>query len=1202
MKKLYTLITLLVVACMLPAQSVAGNWNSTKARIMIDPGHGGSDPGAGGTQGSVWEKTWALYAAKAIQSWINTKGGGTGNLKLTRSTDVDVSLSGRRSQSISYDPEIFCSIHLNAATAAAVGTETWYYFSGRCYTLATKVQPRLVAHLGRANRGVKQNGWTVITGSSSIPAVLTEGLFISNATEYNMLNSGYNSSTNTSSGLNKWVNGHLEGFYNFITSDSYGDSSLSPNPANNPYGGAATPVTPTKNPKIEASDLYFEWYQNEGYPSMDLVIKGTDLDNQIKVEGLTGSRFQLNDNAVSTPVTIAKTGGTVKVTFTPYGGKGEFEVGDYGSDDASATGNAYNFRIRMTSGSVTKDIKVRGKCKAAPLAPKEKWNISEAAGNKTSKGYDASNIRNFVYNDGKLYCVYNHKDILVLNAQTGAKLGYLKRGDIVKGGTLQLCDVKVIDGKVVACNLAVKGQELRVYAWENDNAEPTLLYNTTDLLNTNRLGDCIELSGSYAGTLRLTFGAGKDANGADLTQVIDFVRTDGTWSNESKQVITKYSTTTTKLSTQSTVRAYWQSNGYWVDGKDSYPTWATWDSGENKLVRGTYVDTGESWGSSHHEFHWGGAKYAANLVFNSKEYVSGTETLDKTANYKGGRMRICQDPTGDFTRMQQVGDYPEKGLGSTSQNTNATGDVMINTDETTYLEAWVLSTTHGIAYYTHGSVPAKTPAALELQEPQADTPVVKEPGITANPTSLSFSINESTTESKDVKVTGTELSGNITAWLEGDGADKFSISATSLPAAGGTVSVTYAPGTWIGNHSAVLKLAADGVPEVSVALNGTCIEIFSDDITADKITEKWISSVNKTNASWVDGSNANFRDIAVLNGKLYAVNATTSASRVDILDAYTGTKEGELDVSTCKLGTFKLGAVCRFDGKLIGSNIAKALKVYSWDNDKAAPVMIIDYTADDECGNSISASGTWQDGKIWIVLKGQHKVLCFAVKDGKAEATPTIIELKDSKGTALTALGADSRGAMRIHAEEDGTFWATAYTRNPIHYAADGTYKEEMQVAALGGKNYGTDFKAFKYGSKKLAVATTYVDQHKNGQLAVIDVTNGIAAATAPITVVPTDGLDTNGTGNVNRITAALYDFRHGGKTLDMWVGVSKQGVAHYSYMGGSTGVDDIAVDNDDAAEAEYYNLQGVRMDAENLQPGLYIKRQGKSATKVVVK
>lgn len=48
------------------------------------------------------------------------------------------------------------------------------------------------------------------------------------------------------------------------------------------------------------------------------------------------------------------------------------------------------------------------------------------------------------------------------------------------------------------------------------------------------------------------------------------------------------------------------------------------------------------------------------------------------------------------------------------------------------------------------------------------------------------------------------------------------------------------------------------------------------------------------------------------------------------------------------------------------------------------------------------------------------------------------------------------------------------------------------------------------------------------------------------------------------------------------------------------TGVDDIFTDNEGAGEAVYYNLQGVRV--ENPANGLYIKKQGSTVTKVLVK
>ena len=55
---------------------------------------------------------------------------------------------------------------------------------------------------------------------------------------------------------------------------------------------------------------------------------------------------------------------------------------------------------------------------------------------------------------------------------------------------------------------------------------------------------------------------------------------------------------------------------------------------------------------------------------------------------------------------------------------------------------------------------------------------------------------------------------------------------------------------------------------------------------------------------------------------------------------------------------------------------------------------------------------------------------------------------------------------------------------------------------------------------------------------------------------------------------------------------------------GTTTGVEDIATDNaqDSSAPVEYYNINGQRVSGESLVPGVYIRRQGNTATKVYVK
>ena len=713
MKKIYTLLAVaaLTAGAAMPAHA---DWNKNYVKIMLDPGHGGSDPGAG-RSGYPYEHDLVLRCCKAMQEWLATQNVTTGNgkLKLTRTGNYDVSLSSRRQQSISFDPWVFCSVHLNAFNGTAHGTETWYYWANRSPSLAQKVQSELVNRLGRTNRGVKQNGWTVITGASYIPAILTEGLFVDNITENNMINN------NNNAGFKAWVNGHLQGFKDFMNSESAGITG----DANYGGGGTVTPPT-TKTPTLScAGGLTFECYVGE-HPELDLAITGKDCTGNITVTCHSG-RYNIvggtGELGKATSKTLGKTGGTVKVRLHMSS-----EAGEWNLDGATGF-----MRIDVeSSGATTKKVMLAAKIKPNPLKPVEKWNLSEAKNNKTSKGYDASEIRNFCYKDGKIYGVYNHKDIIVLNAQTGEKLGFMKRGDVVKGGTLQLCDVKTISGKIVACNLATasSNENLRLYAWDNDNANPYLVKEITpsEFHGANRLGDCLELFGNWDTDVWFSFG-----NQNDKTRIIEWNKKGNNWTSQSYEVVTQYGTTQTNLSTMATVRVYHQTGGWWIDGKDSYPTWTKLSDG--KAVRQTYVDTGESWGSSHHEFKYNGQKHSVNLVFEGKQYDSNGK-LDATKNYIKGRMRIIQDLSGDFTRMQSVGDYPAgDGLGATSRNTNATGDCFVNTNGTDYLEAWVLSTKQGMAYYAHGAVPKQTPAKLELQEPETESGTVEPDPVDPTP-------------------------------------------------------------------------------------------------------------------------------------------------------------------------------------------------------------------------------------------------------------------------------------------------------------------------------------------------------------------------------------------------------------------------------------------------------------------------------------
>lgn len=153
-------------------------------RIVIDPGHGGSDPGAVGPNG-LKEAHVNLAVALKVADKLRKAGV---EVKLTRTSDVFIDLQPRCDIANSFDASYFVSIHCNSATnRSAKGTETYCYkFGGKGEILAKAIQAELIAATGRANRGVKMANYYVLR-RTNMPAVLTELAFISNPEEERLL-------------------------------------------------------------------------------------------------------------------------------------------------------------------------------------------------------------------------------------------------------------------------------------------------------------------------------------------------------------------------------------------------------------------------------------------------------------------------------------------------------------------------------------------------------------------------------------------------------------------------------------------------------------------------------------------------------------------------------------------------------------------------------------------------------------------------------------------------------------------------------------------------------------------------------------------------------------------------------------------------------------------------------------------------------
>lgn len=155
-----------------------------KKKVMLDPGHGGYDPGAIGKLG-LQEKDvnlkLALKVGKLLESWGIS-------VAYTRIEDGFVSLEDRVHRENVRKSDCFVSVHCNSfASATASGTETYAATKTSAGAeLATAVYGSLSKAIGRASRGVKFQKFAVIA-NTNCPATLVEVAFISNAIEEALL-------------------------------------------------------------------------------------------------------------------------------------------------------------------------------------------------------------------------------------------------------------------------------------------------------------------------------------------------------------------------------------------------------------------------------------------------------------------------------------------------------------------------------------------------------------------------------------------------------------------------------------------------------------------------------------------------------------------------------------------------------------------------------------------------------------------------------------------------------------------------------------------------------------------------------------------------------------------------------------------------------------------------------------------------------
>lgn len=173
---------------------VVSNFNPVSERlIVIDPGHGGFDPGA--VSGQVKESVINLQIAKKLKEYFELFGF---EVILTRLTEDDLSehdkkwhdLKKRKEIVLENSPQVFISIHLNSFPVSKYfGAQVFYDKSNEeAKKLALFVQNEL-RHMpnGLVNKRQPKPIDVYILKDLTIPAILVECGFMSNKMELALL-------------------------------------------------------------------------------------------------------------------------------------------------------------------------------------------------------------------------------------------------------------------------------------------------------------------------------------------------------------------------------------------------------------------------------------------------------------------------------------------------------------------------------------------------------------------------------------------------------------------------------------------------------------------------------------------------------------------------------------------------------------------------------------------------------------------------------------------------------------------------------------------------------------------------------------------------------------------------------------------------------------------------------------------------------
>jgi N-acetylmuramoyl-L-alanine amidase len=184
-------IILMISACRNHYINVGNNTSSfsinnnkeeeAKYIVVIDPGHGGEDPGATGVSGK-YEKDFTLSLSKKVAQILEEEP--EIEVHMTREDDTFISSKGSLRATFANDlnADLYISIHGNTFTDPDLSGTQSYYFHDYSRSFAEGMHQHVVNATGFTDQGIKEENYYVLR-DTKMPSVLLEIGYLTNALE-----------------------------------------------------------------------------------------------------------------------------------------------------------------------------------------------------------------------------------------------------------------------------------------------------------------------------------------------------------------------------------------------------------------------------------------------------------------------------------------------------------------------------------------------------------------------------------------------------------------------------------------------------------------------------------------------------------------------------------------------------------------------------------------------------------------------------------------------------------------------------------------------------------------------------------------------------------------------------------------------------------------------------------------------------------